>query len=103
MSKSHLMNTYARLPVAFTHGKGAWLWDSNGKPYLDALSGIAVNTLGHAHPRFTAALSTQINKLIHTSNIYQIPEQEAGSACRQAVRHIQHAGGVPVQFRLRGK
>ncbi len=70
------MNTYARLPVAFTHGKGAWLWDSNGKLYLDALSGIAVNTLGHAHPRLTAALSTQINKLMHTSNLYQIPEQE---------------------------
>ena len=70
------MNTYARLPVAFTHGQGVWLWDSNGKRYLDALSGIAVNTLGHAHPRLTAALSTQINKLMHTSNLYQIPEQE---------------------------
>ena len=57
---SHLMNTYARLPVAFTHGEGAWLWDSNGKRYLDALAGIAVNTLGHAHPKFTAALNTQI-------------------------------------------
>ena len=73
---SHLMNTYARLPVAFTHGEGVWLWDSNGKRYLDALSGIAVNTLGHAHPRLTSALSTQLNKLIHASNIYQIPEQE---------------------------
>ena len=71
------MNTYARLPVAFTHGEGVWLWDSGGKRYLDALSGIAVNTLGHAHPRFTAALSAQINKLIHVSNVYQIPEQEA--------------------------
>ena len=70
------MSTYARLPVAFTHGEGVWLWDSNGKRYLDALAGIAVNTLGHAHPRFTTALSAQINKLIHASNIYQIPEQE---------------------------
>ena len=70
------MNTYARLPVAFTHGEGAWLWDSRGKRYLDALSGIAVNTLGHAHPRFTAALAAQIGKLIHASNIYQVPEQE---------------------------
>ena len=70
------MNTYARLPVAFTHGEGVWLWDSSGKRYLDALSGIAVNTLGHAHPRFTAALTAQIGKLIHASNIYQIPEQE---------------------------
>ena len=74
---SNLMNTYSRLPVAFSHGKGVWLWDSNGKRYLDGLSGIAVNTLGHAHPRFTAALSTQIDKLIHVSNLYQVSEQEA--------------------------
>ncbi len=73
---SHLMNTYARQPVTFTHGEGAWLWDTNGKRYLDALSGIAVNTLGHAHPRLTAALSAQVGKLIHTSNIYQVREQE---------------------------
>lgn len=73
---SHLMNTYARQPVAFTHGEGVWLFDSNGKRYLDALSGIAVNTLGHAHPEFTAALSAQIGKLIHVSNVYRIPEQE---------------------------
>ncbi|MDD5180383.1 MAG: aspartate aminotransferase family protein [Gallionellaceae bacterium] len=73
---SHLMNTYARLPVAFTHGEGVWLWDSNGKRYLDALAGIAVNTLGHAHPRFTAALNAQVARLIHVSNVYQVPEQE---------------------------
>ncbi len=73
---SHLMNTYARLPVAFTHGEGAWLWDSNGKRYLDALAGIAVNTLGHAHPKFTAALNTQIGRLIHVSNVYTVREQE---------------------------
>ncbi len=74
---SHLMNTYARLPLAFTHGEGVWLWDSNGKRYLDALAGIAVNTLGHAHPRLTKVLNAQIGKLIHVSNLYQIPEQEA--------------------------
>ena len=73
---SHLMNTYARQPVAFTHGKGCNLWDSKGKQYLDAIAGIAVNTLGHAHPRFTAALTAQIGKLMHVSNVYQIPEQE---------------------------
>ena len=73
---SHVMNTYARLPVAFSHGEGAWLWDTGGKRYLDALSGIAVNTLGHAHPRFTAALNGQIGRLIHCSNIYQVREQE---------------------------
>jgi acetylornithine aminotransferase len=70
------MNTYARQNITFTHGEGAWLWDINGKRYLDGLSGIAVNTLGHAHPRFTAALSAQIGKLIHTSNLYQVREQE---------------------------
>ena len=73
---SHLMNTYARQNITFTHGEGAWLWDLNGKRYLDGLSGIAVNTLGHAHPRFTAALTGQIGKLIHTSNLYQVREQE---------------------------
>jgi len=73
---SHLMNTYNRQPVTFTHGEGVWLWDVNGKRYLDALSGIAVNTLGHAHPKLTSALSAQIGKLIHVSNVYQISEQE---------------------------
>ncbi|NNM79928.1 MAG: aspartate aminotransferase family protein [Gallionella sp.] len=73
---SHVMNTYARLPVAFVRGEGAWLWDADGKRYLDGLSGIAVNTLGHAHPRLTAALTEQIGKLIHCSNVYQVPGQE---------------------------
>jgi acetylornithine aminotransferase len=70
------MNTYARLPVAFTHGQGVWLWDAQGKRYLDGLGGIAVNTLGHAHPKLAATLATQAGRLIHTSNIYQITEQE---------------------------
>ena len=73
---SHVMNTYARLPIAFSHGEGVWLWDTEGKRYLDALSGIAVNTLGHAHPRFIAALNEQVGRLIHCSNIYQVREQE---------------------------
>jgi acetylornithine aminotransferase len=73
---SHVMNTYARLPVAFARGEGAWLWDTEGRRYLDALSGIAVNTLGHAHPRFTAALNEQIGRLMHCSNVYQVREQE---------------------------
>ncbi|CAZ87879.1 Acetylornithine aminotransferase 1 [Thiomonas arsenitoxydans] len=73
---SHVMNTYARLPIALAHGEGAWVWDTQGKRYLDALSGIAVNTLGHAHPRLVAALTDQVGKLIHTSNLYQIPLQE---------------------------
>jgi acetylornithine aminotransferase len=74
---SHLMNTYNRLPVAFTHGKGAWLYGDDGREYLDALAGIAVNGLGHGHPRFVAALADQAGKLIHTSNIYRVREQEA--------------------------
>jgi acetylornithine/N-succinyldiaminopimelate aminotransferase len=73
----HLMNTYARLPVAFARGSGAWLWDTNGKRYLDALCGIAVSGLGHAHPRLTGAIGEQTGRLIHASNLYQIPEQEA--------------------------
>lgn len=72
----HLMNTYNRLPVAFTHGKGARLYDEHGKEYLDALAGIAVNGLGHAHPKLTAALTDQISRLIHTSNVYRVREQE---------------------------
>jgi acetylornithine aminotransferase len=71
-----LMHTYARLPVAFTHGKGCYLTDTEGKTYLDALAGIAVNTLGHAHPAFTAALTEQAGRLLHVSNVYRIREQE---------------------------
>ena len=70
------MPVFAPLPVAFTHGEGAWLWDTQGKKYLDALAGIAVCGLGHAHPAVTAALCDQAGKLLHTSNWYQIPLQE---------------------------
>lgn len=74
---SSLMNTYSRLPVSFTHGQGVWLWDSNGKRYLDALSGIAVNTLGHAHPGLVSAIANQAGRLMHVSNLYEIAEQRA--------------------------
>jgi acetylornithine aminotransferase len=70
------MTTYGRLPIALSHGQGCQVWDVNGKRYLDALGGIAVNTLGHAHPRLVAALSDQVGKLIHTSNYYHVPLQE---------------------------
>jgi acetylornithine aminotransferase len=70
------MNTYGRLPVAFERGEGVWLWDTQGKRYLDALAGVAVNAVGHSHPKLVAALREQIGKLIHTSNIYQIAAQE---------------------------
>jgi acetylornithine/N-succinyldiaminopimelate aminotransferase len=76
MTTNSLMNTVTRFPVRFTHGKGAWLWDDQGKRYLDALAGIAVNTLGHAHPRLTAVISEQVSRLIHVSNYYSIPELE---------------------------
>jgi acetylornithine aminotransferase len=74
---SHVMNTYTRLPVAFQRGEGAWLWDTQGRRYLDALAGIAVCGVGHAHPRLTAVLREQAGTLVHTSNLYGITLQEA--------------------------
>lgn len=71
----HLMKTYARQPIAFTHGDGAWMWSTDGKKYLDGLSGIAVNGLGHNHPKLVKAISEQAGKLIHTSNLYGVVEQ----------------------------
>ena len=77
---SHIMNTYARQPVAFVRGEGVWLWDEAGKKYLDALAGIAVNTLGYGHPRLTKALTDRIRSgVIHTSNLWRIPDQEAAA------------------------
>ena len=77
---SHVMNTYARQPVAFVRGEGVWLWDEAGKKYLDALAGIAVNTLGYGHPRLTSALSKRIQSgVLHTSNLWRIPDQEAAA------------------------
>ena len=72
----HVMTTYGRVPVAFSHGDGVWLWDVNGKKYLDGLAGIAVNTLGHNHPQLVPALQEQISRVIHTSNYYHVPLQE---------------------------
>jgi acetylornithine/N-succinyldiaminopimelate aminotransferase len=73
---THLMNTYGRLPFALSHGKGCRVWDTEGREYLDALAGIAVNTLGHGHPKLVPALQDQVSKLIHCSNYYQVPLQE---------------------------
>jgi acetylornithine/N-succinyldiaminopimelate aminotransferase len=72
----HVMNTYSRVPIALSHGQGAWVWDINGKKYLDGLGGIAVNTLGHNHPRLVAALQQQLSQIIHSSNYYHVPHQE---------------------------
>jgi acetylornithine aminotransferase len=71
------MNTYARQDVAFVRGEGVWIWDAHGKRYLDALAGIAVSGLGHAHPKLVKAINEQVRKLIHVSNLVRIPEQEA--------------------------
>ena len=73
---SHVMNTYKRLPVAFERGEGSWLWDTQGKRYLDALAGIAVCGVGHSHPKLTAVMRDQVGRLVHTSNLYGIPLQE---------------------------
>jgi acetylornithine/N-succinyldiaminopimelate aminotransferase len=75
-SEPHVMKTYGRLPLALSHGRGCWVWDTDGKKYLDGLGGIAVNTLGHAHPKLVPALQEQIGKLIHSSNYYLVPLQE---------------------------
>src|SRR5215212_8423110 len=77
---SHVMNTYARQNIAFVRGEGVWLWDEAGKKYLDALAGIAVNTLGYAHPRLVSALTRRIQSgVLHTSNLWRIPTQEAAA------------------------
>jgi len=77
---SHVMNTYGRLPFALSHGRGCRVWDTDGKQYLDGLGGIAVNTLGHGHPKLVPALQDQIAKLIHCSNYYAAPLQETLAA-----------------------
>jgi len=74
--KDVLMNTYSRLPVTFTRGEGSWLFDTEGRKYLDALSGIAVCALGHAHPAVTRAVCEQAGRLVHTSNLYGIENQQ---------------------------
>ncbi len=89
---SFLMNTYARQPVSFARGEGVWLWDIAGRKYLDAVAGVAVNALGHAHPRLAQALCEQARTLIHTSNLYQIPKQE------QLAERICHLAGMDKAF-----
>ncbi len=79
-----VMPTYARLPVTFERGEGVWLWDTAGNRYFDAISGVAVCSLGHAHPAIAAAISRQAGQLLHTSNIYRIglQQQLAAHLCR---------------------
>jgi len=82
---SHVMHTYKRLPVTFERGEGCWLWDKEGKRYLDALAGIAVVGIGHSHPRFVQTLTAQAARLVHTSNVYEIENQEALGARLAAI------------------
>jgi acetylornithine/N-succinyldiaminopimelate aminotransferase len=89
----HTMNTYGRLPIALSHGQGVHVWDINGKRYLDALAGIAVNTLGHNHPKLVPALQDQVARIIHSSNYYHVPNQE-----KLAARLVELSGMTNVFF-----
>lgn len=89
----HVMNTYGRLPIAMSHGRGCRVWDVNGKEYLDALAGIAVNTLGHAHPKLVPALQDQVGKMMHCCNYYHVPDQE-----RLAQMLVERSGMTNVFF-----
>src|SRR6266849_1988944 len=91
MSASHLMQTYSPQPVAFARGEGAWLWDTEGRRYLDGLAGIAVNGLGHNHPVLTRALSEQVAKIIHSSNLFTVPEQERAAEKVCAIANMDNA------------
>ena len=92
-SSPHVMNTYGRLPIALSHGKGCRVWDVNGKEYLDALAGIAVNTLGHGHPKLVPALQDQVAKMMHSCNYYHVPDQE-----RLAQMLVERSGLTNVFF-----
>ena len=108
----HLMDTYGRLPVAFTRGEGVWLWDTEGKRYLDGFSGIAVTGLGHAHPRLVQAIAEQAGRIIHASNWYRncrrtrCAIRAAGTTRtpgRPVVGAVRPGQRVLLQFRLRGQ
>src|SRR6266498_1132474 len=88
----HTMNTYGRLPIALSHGQGVRVWDVNGKGYLDALAGIAVNTLGHNHPKLVPALQDQVARIIHSCNYYHVPNQERLAAT--LARKYGHDRGI---------
>ncbi len=89
----HTMNTYGRLPIALSHGQGCRVWDVNGKQYLDALGGIAVNTLGHNHPQLVPALQDQVAKIIHSCNYYHVPNQEKLAAKLVELAGLSDLGG----------
>lgn len=93
MAANPLMTTYAPAPLAFSHGDGAWLFDTQGKRYLDCLSGIAVNTLGHNHAKLVAALREQVGRIIHSCNLFEVPLQHA-----VATRLVELSGMTNVFF-----
>jgi predicted acetylornithine/succinylornithine family transaminase len=118
LEKSHILQTYSRLPLALTRGEGSWVWDEDGNKYLDLMSGIAVNALGHCHPAVTAAIAEQASRLIHTSNVFYMEGQgklakllceksglskvffcnsgtEANEAAIKFARRFWHATGSP--------
>lgn len=118
-----LMRTYARLPIAFVRGEGTRLWDAEGRSYLDFVSGLAVNSLGHAHPRLAEAIAEAARTLVHTSNLYHIPWQvelaeelarrtgldraffcnsgaEANEAAIKLARRYQKKAGRPERFEI---
>lgn len=92
MTAESIMSTYNRLSVAFEHGEGSWLYDTDGNKYLDALCGIAVCGLGHSHPAVTHAVCDQAAKVLHTSNLYTIPNQQ------QLAERLTHISGMDNVF-----
>lgn len=91
--KNVVMNTYGRLPMTMVKGEGAWVWDTEGKRYLDFLTGLAVNSLGHSHPAIVQAVQDQAKEILHTSNLYWIPNQVA-----LAERLVKHSFADKVFF-----
>jgi acetylornithine/N-succinyldiaminopimelate aminotransferase len=90
-SERYLFQNYRRLPVAFDHGQGAWLWDLEGRPYLDFIGGIATSSLGHGHPALVRAVSEQVARYVHVSNLYLIPEQARAAELLAAASGLDRA------------
>ncbi|SPF38090.1 Acetylornithine aminotransferase [Candidatus Desulfosporosinus infrequens] len=93
LGKNVVMNTYGRLPMTIVKGDGAWVWDAEEKRYLDFLTGLAVNSLGHSHPAIVRAIQEQAQEILHTSNLYWIPNQVA-----LAERLVKHSFADKVFF-----
>ena len=100
-AEPHVMKTYGRLPIALSHGRGCWLWDTEGKKYLDGLGGIAVNTLGHAHPKLVPALQRPGRQA--DPQLELLPRAAAGAARREAVRALGPDQRLLLQLRPRGQ